>query len=284
MNPNYDNTENFRVKRKRKEEIAKSFREETFSISKSDSVIIKKVEDAVLECLNYGWEIDSMLEDEKISPYEFDQISSHLEKLGDVTRNLEKNDEDNFRVMNNVLSIYDCLKGIISEIQYTEDVRPGLGNTPIPTNKKGYVVEEESYLSNLEDLLELIKTRKIDSEDQLSKLEREIIKAIKVIGLIDEEITMNVLYIKPTFYMKEIMVSVEVLRATIEPIYTLIKGYYFREEIKSAKIGISLMSEDKSLNVGDAIKIRGLFSRPKGVDSLEKLSRTLKTIENDDSE
>ena len=94
---------------------------------------------------------------------------------------------------------------------------------------------------------------------------------------------MNVMYVKPSFYMKEIINSVEVLRATIEPIYILIKRDYFREEIKSAKIGISLMSDDKSLNVGDTIKIRGLFTRPKGVYPLEKLSRTLKIMDNDDS-
>ncbi len=284
MNPSNDISENFKEKRQRKEEIAKSFLEETYSISKSDSAIIKTVEDAVLECLNYGWEIDSMLEDDKISPYEFDQISSHLEKLGTVTKKLEENDEDNYKAVNKILMIYDCLREIISEVQYTVDVKLGLGNMPLPKNEKGYVVEEETYLSNLEYLIENLEQRKIDSEEQISKLEREILKAIKTIGMIDKEITMNVLYIRPTFYMKEIIDSVEVLRAAIEPIHTLIKGYYFREEIKSAKIGISLMSEDKSLNVGDAIKIRGLFSRVKGLGSLEKLSRTLKTVDNENSD
>ncbi len=284
MNTSYDVSKTFREKRQRKEEIAKSFRDSIYSLSKSNSLIIKNVEDAVLEIFNYGWEIDSMLEDDKISPYEFDQISSHLEKLGNVTRNLKKRDEENIRVMNNILSIYGCLKGIISEVQYTVDIQRTIIPEFSAINKTGYVVQEETYLNNLEELVECLEIRKINPDDQLSKLEREIIIAINTIGMIEKEITMNVMYVKPTFYMKEIIDSVEVLRATIEPIYSLIKGHYFREEIKSAKIGISLMSEDKSLNVGDTIKIRGLFSRVKGLDSLERLSRTLKTIEADDTD
>ncbi len=284
MKSKHNISRNFKDKRERIKEIATSFRDEDYLLPKEDSAIIKSVEDAVLEILNYGWEIDSILEDDQITPYEFDQISSHLEKLGMVTRELEEKDEDNYRVINNIISIYDCLKDIISEIDYTVDVRAGLGNMPIAKNEKGYMVEEETYLMNLEDLLDCIEIGKVDSEEQLSKVEREIIKAVKTIGMIEEEIVMNVLYVKPTLYMKEIMNSVEVLRLAIEPIHTLGKSYYFREEIKSAKIGISLMSEGKNLNVGDTIKIRGLFSRPKGAYSLEKLSRILKTIENENSD
>jgi len=50
MNSKYDISENFKEKRQRKEEIAKSFREEVYSLLKSDSALIKSVEDAVLEC------------------------------------------------------------------------------------------------------------------------------------------------------------------------------------------------------------------------------------------
>jgi hypothetical protein len=274
----------FREKRQKKEEIAKKLRDVDYSIPKEDSKVIRKIENAVLEILNYGWKIDTILEDDKISPYEFDQISSHLEKLGTVTKELEEEDEDNYRVVNNLISIFNCLSDIVRETKYIVDVKAGLGNYPISVDKIGYVVEEEAYLNNLEDLLDFIEIRKISDENQISKVEREIIKAIKTIGIIEQEVTMNVLYVKPTFCMKEILDSVEVLRAAIEPIHTLVKGYYFREEIKSAKIGISLMSEDKSLNVGDTIEIKGLFSRPKGVNSLEKLSRTLIEFENSDSD
>ncbi|MCE7737834.1 MAG: hypothetical protein KAU62_15320 [Candidatus Heimdallarchaeota archaeon] len=286
MNSSNSVSENLREKKERKEEIAKAFREGNYSLTKSDSEIIKGVEEAVLECLNYGWEIDSILEDDKISPYEFDQISSHLEKLGEVTKKLEQNDNENTRVINKILCIFGCMKEIIREVKYTVDVKRTIHDIQefIAVNETGYVVEEDTYLKNLEELVDCLEAKKLDSSRQISKLEREIIKAIKTIGLIEREITLNVMYIKPSFLMKEIIDSIEILRATIEPIYILIHGHYFREEIKSAKIGISLMSEDKSLNVGEAIKIRGLFNRTKGIDSLEKLNRTIKSFDSEDSD
>ena len=278
--------DDFKEKRKRKEEISNAFRDEIYSLSKTDSEIMKKLEDAVLECLNYGWEIDSMLEDDKITPYEFDQLSSHLEKLGEVTKQLEKDDEENTQVINRIICIFDSLKAIIKEVQYTVDIeRQFFGFEEYkPINKIGYVIEEEAFLEKLEELVDCLEIRKLKQEDQISKVEREIINAIKTIGLIEKEVTLNVLYTKPSFLMKEIIYSIEVLQATITPIYSLIRGNYFREEIKSARIGISLMSEDKKLNVGEAIKIRWLFNKTPGIFPLEKLSRTLKTVDSDETE
>ena len=74
--------------------------------------------------------------------------------------------------------------------------------------------------------------------------------------------------------MNEILNSMEVLRALIDPIRILIDGKYFQEEIKSAKIGVALISEDKKLDIGDTIKIRGLFTKKKDANDLKKLSDT----------
>ena len=84
--------------------------------------------------------------------------------------------------------------------------------------------------------------------------------------------------------MNDLLSSTEVLRALLEPIHSLIRGKYFQEEIKSAKIGVALISEDKGLDIGDTIKIRGLLTRKKGVKNLSKLSDTLVTFYSDEEE
>ncbi|MCG3215441.1 MAG: hypothetical protein KAS63_01915 [Candidatus Heimdallarchaeota archaeon] len=259
--------------------IAERFRGDKFSLSKDESITIRKVEEAVLECLNYGWEIDSMLEEGNLTPYEFDQLSTRLGKLGLVTKQLAENHQNISKTMNSIILMYKLLNQIVSAVEYIEDVKynnSGLVSTQRYITKTGYTVDEDIYYDILEKLDSLLEEEKLDNGVyNFSKLERELNNAIKITGKIDAEVVLNVLYLKPPVPMSEILNSIEILKATIEPIYNLIKGKYFREQIKSAKIGMDLLAKDNNLNVGDTIKIKGLFSRKKGTEGFDELGTIL---------
>ena len=261
---------------KRIKATAKGFRREEFSLSHKKSKTILKIEEAVLECLNYGWEIDSMLEEGKLSPYEFDQLSTRLDKLGLVTKQLAENHQEIAQTLNDILHIFRLLKKMITEVEYIEDAKSTDSGHISERNfitKTGFTIDETSYYEILEKLDFLLEEKKTDNDVyNISKLERELNNAIKIVGKIETDIVLNVLYLKPPAAMLEIMNSIEILKATIEPIYNLIKGKYFREQIKSAKIGMDLLARNNNLNVGDTIKIKGLFSRTKGLEYFDELS------------
>ena len=269
-----------RTKRiKRIKSIAKRFRREEFSLSQKKSKTIRKVEEAVLECLNYGWEIDSMLEEGELSPYEFDQLSTRLDKLGLVTKQLAENHQEIAQTLNDLLLIFRLLKDIVTEVEYIEDAKindSGHVTEQSFITKTGFTIDETSYYEILEKLDSLLEEKKTDNDVyNISKLERELNNAIKIVGKVDTDVVLNVLYLKPPAPMLEILNSIEILKATIEPIYNLIKGKYFREQIKSAKIGMDLLARNNNLNVGETIKIKGLFSRTKGLEYFEDLSTIL---------
>lgn len=269
-----------RTKRiKRIKSIAKGFRREEFSLSQKKSKTIRKAEEAVLECLNYGWEIDSMLEEGELSPYEFDQLSTRLDKLGLVTKQLAENHQEIAQTLNDLLLIFRLLKEIVTEVEYIEDAKindSGHVTEQSFITKTGFTIDETSYYEILEKLDSLLEEKKTDNDVyNISKLERELNNAIKIVGKVDTDVVLNVLYLKPPAPMLEILNSIEILKATIEPIYNLIKGKYFREQIKSAKIGMDLLARNNNLNVGETIKIKGLFSRTKGLEYFEDLSTIL---------
>ena len=269
-----------RTKRiKRIKSIAKGFRREEFSLSQKKSKTIRKAEEAVLECLNYGWEIDSMLEEGELSPYEFDQLSTRLDKLGLVTKQLAENHQEIAQTLNDLLLIFRLLKEIVTEVEYIEDAKindSGHVTEQSFITKTGFTIDETSYYEILEKLDSLLEEKKTDNDVyNISKLERELNNAIKIVGKVDTNVVLNVLYLKPPAPMLEILNSIEILKATIEPIYNLIKGKYFREQIKSAKIGMDLLARNNNLNVGETIKIKGLFSRTKGLEYFEDLSTIL---------
>ena len=118
-------------------------------------------------------------------------------------------------------------------------------------------------------------------ERKESKLERELLELAKIIGKLEEKHAFNSLYTSPTILMNEIISSLEILEAMIEPFYHMVKGNYYSEEISSAKIGLVLLSQNKELDVGETIKIRGLFSRKRGIEELEELSYVLRSIDAD---
>ena len=264
---------------KRIKAIAKGFRRDDFSLSQKKSKTIRKVEEAVLECLNYGWEIDSMLEEGELSPYEFDQLSTRLDKLGLVTKQLAETHQEIAQTLNDILKIFRIIKEMVTEVEYIEDAKindSGHITEQSFITKTGFTIDETSYYEILEKLDSLLEEKKTDNDVyNISKLERELNNAIKIVGRIDTDIVLNVLYLKPPVLMLEIMNSVEILKATIEPIYNLIKGKYFREQIKSAKIGMDLLARNNNLNVGETIKIKGLFSRTKGLEYFDDLSTVL---------
>lgn len=258
-------------------EIARSFREINLSIPLEDSRALKEVEDTVLECTNYSWQIDSMLEDDKISPYEYEQISTHLEKINDLTHKLAEHHKENAKLMNKIIGIYNTLQVLIQEISYLSVSNDfDLSDEKEIAKEIGYLIEESVCCEVLERLSNYFVTRDdLYKNPEISKLEREIINSIKVVGNIENGVLLNVLYIKPSIVMDEILSSIEILRILVNPIHRIIKERYYREELKTAKIGLELVSEDKSLSIGETIKIKGLFSKKKGFSDFEELSEIL---------
>jgi len=225
--------------------------------------------------MNYSWEIESVLEDEKFSPYEYDKIANHLDKLLQTTELLSENDEENIQIINKIVKSFNSIKNLIKEVGYVEDIK--LRYTPV--KKTGYVIEESSYVKSINAMNSLLKINKTeDKTEKKSKLEREFINLSRFLGMANEKLVMSVIYIKPPMLMSEIKASIEIITATIEPIYQMIRGKYFREEIKSAKIGLSLLTEDKNLKIGDSVKINKLFTRKKAIGELEELSEILRSF------
>lgn len=267
--------------------IAAKFRDGQLSFDLDESAVLKHVEEAVLEFVNYGWEIDSMLEDGKLSLREVDLITDYLDKMIDVTSKLINKHQKNVLVVNKVISVCQALKRLVSEIEYLTDIEyQETETTEIRTFSKetGYTIYESDYFEILEELKDILVDNITIKDRKISKLEREIINAIEFIGRIEENIVLNVLYLKPPILMNEILNSTEILRALLDPIHSLISGKYFQEEIKSAKIGVALISENKSLDIGDAVKIRDLFTKKRGAEDLSKLSDSLLTFDSDEEE
>ncbi len=282
MSDNHSKQDNFKDKYQKLNKIkniSKNLQREDISLPPNESRILLEFEEAVLECLNYGWEIDSMLEDENLSPYEYDQLVSRLEKLSEVIDVLIERHKDNVKTLNKVISVFKILKGLIKEIQFVEDLVIILTKTYTMEKKTGYTIEEGDYLAALESLDSLVVKSKTNIEEKKeSKLEREILELAKTIGKLEERHAFNTLYTSSTILMNEIISSLEILEAMIEPFYHMIKGNYYSEEISSAKIGLVLLSQNKELDVGETIKIRGLFSRKRGIEELEELSDVLRSL------
>ena len=259
--------------------ITRTFVERNIALPLNESEVLLDLEEAVLECMNYGWEIESALEDEKLSPYEYDKIANHLDKLLLTTNQLSENDKENILILNKIVKSFNSIKDLIKEVEYVEDVHSVLGQYPTPDKKIGYVIEETRYIDAINAMNSLLKISKSEkTTEKKSKLERELINLSKFLGLANEKLVMNVIYTKPPILMSEIKASLEIITATIEPIYEMIRGKYFREEIKSAKIGLSLLAEDKNLKIGDSVKINRLFSRKKTIGELEELSEILRSF------
>lgn len=261
------------------EKITRTFKERNIALPLNESKVLLDLEEAVLECMNYSWEIESALEDEKLSPYEYDRIANHLDKLLQNTDLLSEKDEENILILNKIVKSFNSVKYLIKEVEYVEDVHSILGQYPTPDKKTGYVIEETNFIEAIiamNSLLKIDKTEK--TTEKKSKLEREFINLSRFLGLANEKLVMNVIYIKSPMLMTEIRASLEIITATIEPIYELIRGKYFREEIKSAKIGLSLLAEDKNLKIGDSVKINRLFTRKKAIGELEELSEILRSF------
>ncbi|MFW9853250.1 MAG: hypothetical protein ACFFDS_09915, partial [Candidatus Thorarchaeota archaeon] len=269
MNKDYTPSEVLEERLEKLEEvnrITRTFVERNIVLPLNESEVLLELEEAVLEAINYGWEIESVLEDEKLSPFEYDKIANHLDKLLLTTDELSKNDKENILILNKIVKGFNAIKDLIKEVEYVEDVNSVLGQYPTPDKKTGYVIEETSYIDAINAMNSLLKISKSEkTTEKKSKLERELINLSKFLGLANEKLVMNVIYTKPPILMSEIKASLEIITATLGPIYEMIRGKYFREEIKSAKIGLSLLAEDRNLKIGDSVKINRLFSRKKAI-------------------
>jgi len=260
--------------------LSKNLVQSNLGLAYEDSQVIIKLEEGLMECMNCGWEIDSMLEDKEITPYEIDKMSSLIDEINFVTDRLGDNHKENARVMNKITETYRLLEKLVEEVKYTEDIEAGFGQTYSAVTKKGYAIYEDKYYEILNSVSDYLrKKKKTSGSEDISKLEREFVNIARILGKILDYISFNVLYIQPSHVISEFMNSLEVLKATIVPIFTLIKYDYYSTEIKEARIGLKQLYEEEEIKVGESIQIKGLFSRKKGIDELEELSEIFRSLD-----
>ncbi|MHA2357969.1 MAG: hypothetical protein ACXABK_04290, partial [Candidatus Heimdallarchaeaceae archaeon] len=226
------------------------------------------------------WEIDSMVEDKEITPYEIDKMSALVDEITFVTNRLGDNHKENARVINKITDIYRNLEELVDKLKYTEDIEARFGQTYTAITKTGYTIYEDKYYEILNTLSSLLgKRKKADKSEEISKLEREFINIANILGKILDYLTFNVLYVKPPHAISEFMNSLEILKATIVPIYTLIKYDYYSTEIEEAKTGLKKLYEEEEIKLGESIHIKGLFGRKEGINELEELSEIFRSID-----
>ncbi|MBY8999819.1 MAG: hypothetical protein KGD64_02795 [Candidatus Heimdallarchaeota archaeon] len=256
--------------------IAENFRTGNFGFSKSESATFLNLESTLLKCLDYSWEIDNILEDGELTPFEFDQLSMYINKIDELTNILSKRHKDNKKIINKIVFFHNAVEGLIKESYYLVDNSKGI--QPYTREKvKVYSIDETSFYSSLKALNNiLVKKKPVEDKNEISKIEREIICLAKIFGTIEEKIAFNTLYEKPTLLLKAFRTSLEIIEVTIMPIYELIRSSYYLEKIQIAKEGLAKIAESEDFAIGNAIPIKGLFKRKGVIGDIEELSYLLK--------
>ncbi len=255
--------------------IAESFRNENYGFSKNESKILFNLESSLFECLDYGWEIDNILEDGELTPFEFDQLSMHVNQIDEIINNIAETHKENIETVNKIIHFYNEIEGLIKKSYYTEDIRKMTKITAV--KHKAYSIDETLFYDSIKALNNILQKKKISGEsDEISKSEREIVCLAKILGTMEQKVVFNILYTKPTLILKTFLTSLEVLEATIMPIYELIKESYYLEKIQAAKEGLAKIAENEDFDIGNTISIKGLFNRKRGISKIEELSDVLK--------
>ena len=256
--------------------IAQNFRTGNYGFSKGESATFLNLESTLFECLDYSWEIDNILEDGELTPFEFDQLSMYISKIDEVTINLSKRHKENKEIVNKIASFHRAVGRLAKENYYYVDSKVVL--QPYQREKKKvYSFEEASFYRSLKELNNmLVKKKTIEDKNEISKIERETRCLAKILGSMEEKIAFNTLYNKPTLLIKAFQTSLEIIEVTIMPIYELIRSSYYREKIQGAKEGLAKLAESEDFAVGKTISIKGLFKRKGVIGDIEELSYLLK--------
>ena len=252
---------------------AEKLQREELSLTTEFSSNLLRLEKSLLECMNCGWEIDSILEDDEISPFEFEKLVENISNLSFITDELSKNHPENAKTINEVVDIYMVLHQIISKIKYVSEITSGYQGSKHYHKERGYTVFETKLHEAINFLSYLLLDHdKKTSKREISKIERELINTARVVGLIFDRVALNSVYLEPTGLMTEVLNAADVLKTTIEPIHSLVKERYYLEEIQKAQETVDKLSKEEGLKFGDTLEIKGLFNRIKMVGALEEIS------------
>ncbi len=257
--------------------IAERFRSENYGFSKVESEILLNLESSLFKCQDSGWEIDNILEDGELTPFEFDQLSMHVNQIDENITFLSEKHKENIETVNKIIHFHNKVEGLIEESYYTK-VNQKLSKIQ-RTNHRTYLIDETSFYDGIKAMNNILQKKKAsDENDEISKLEREIICLAKIFGTMEEKVIFNILYTKPTLILKTFRTSLEIIEATIMPIYELIKESYYLDKIQSAKEGLAKIAETEDFDIGNTISIKGLFTRKRGISKIEELSDVLKSF------
>lgn len=257
--------------------IAETFRSENYGFSKAESEILLNLESSLFKCQDSGWEIDNILEDGELTPFEFDQLSMHVNQIDENITFLSEKHKENIETVNKIIHFHNEVEGLIEESYYTK-VNQKLSKIH-RTNHRTYSIDETSFYDGIKAMNNILQKKKAsDENDEISKLEREIICLTKIFGTMEEKVIFNILYTKPTLILKAFRTSLEIIEATIMPIYELIKESYYLDKIQSAKEGLAKIAETEDFEIGNTISIKGLFTRKRGISKIEELSDVLKSF------
>ncbi|MCK5140643.1 MAG: hypothetical protein KAQ70_00465 [Candidatus Heimdallarchaeota archaeon] len=257
--------------------IAESFRNENYGFSKIESAILLNLESSLFKCLDSGWEIDNILEDGELSPFEFDQLSINVNQIDENITFLSEKHKENIEAVNKIIHFYNKVEDLIKESYYSEALQKHGKITAV--KHKMYSIDETSFYEGIKALNNILQKKKASSEsDEISKLEREISCLAKIFGTMEEKVVFNILYTKPTLILKTFRTSLEIIEATIMLIYELIKESYYLDKIQAAKEGLAKIAETEDFDIGKTISIKGLFTRKRGISRIEELSDVLKSF------
>jgi hypothetical protein len=258
--------------------IAESFRSEKYGFPKAESEILLNLESSLFKCQDSGWEIDNILEDGELSPFEFDQLSMNVNQIDENITFLSENHKKNIETVNKIIHFYNEVEGLIKESYYTKVIQKS-GKIHRTDNHRTYSIDEASFYNGIKALNNILQKKKSSDESgEISKLEREIACLAKTLGTIEQKVVFNVLYTKPTQILKTYKTSLEIIEATIMPLYELIKESYYLDKIQGAKEGLAKIAENEDFDIGNTISIKGLFSRKRGLSEIEELSYVLKSF------
>ncbi|MHA1345751.1 MAG: hypothetical protein ACTSVO_14240 [Candidatus Heimdallarchaeaceae archaeon] len=257
-------------------DIAECFRNENYGFSKAESEILLDLESSLFKCLDSGWEIDNILEDGELSPFEFDQLSINVNQIDENITFLSEKHKENIETVNKIIHFYNEVEGLIKESYYSKVIqKPGKITS---VKQKTYSIDETSFYDGIKALNNILQKKKASDEiSNTSKLEREITCLAKIFGTMEEKVAFNILYTKPTLILKTFRTSLEIIEATIMPIYELIKESYYLDKIQGAKEGLAKIAETEDFDIGNTISIKGLFNRKRGISEIEELSDVLKS-------
>ena len=254
-------------------QLSKQF-QEGVSFSPPISQLLNELHAGYYLFLSHGKSIEEILQDNIISPFEYDKIVTHISAIEEQSRKLfEKHNEIKYTI-NIIVDIINFCGRMLEKIRYVTDVGWVLGR-PDPDFSSGYSVSSSYYTKLVEELNKLL-IGKIDKKTQQTTiLEQLITQLAKLVGYLKEWTVFDIIYrLEPQFFTTITEIRKQ-LKYQLMPIYDMINEDYYKKQIDDARKGLELLSNKEELRIGNNIKIRGAFGIKKGAAELADLARKL---------